>query len=390
MKKHKIIAITGIRSEYELLFPVLSEINKKKNLEVNVIATGAHNSSNFGNTIDEIRKDGFNIVGVVENLLNSNTLTGRAKSAGILLAGLPEILSKAEPDLVLALGDREEPLISAIACNYLNIPFAHIAGGDRALPQGGDVDEGIRHATTKLAHLHFTMMQEHTDRILKMGEEKWRVFTVGNPGLDRIRETKIINKSELGGRIGINLSQRKNIVVIQHVIHQESNYARSQMECTLNSLSQVDANIIIIYPNSDAGSLELIQVINEYVKDKKHFYAFKNLPRLDFINLLRCADLLIGNSSAGILEAPFLKLPTINVGERQKERLHSSNVVFIPFNEKEIIAGIKTALFDDEFKERVKKCKSIYGDGYAGKHIADILSDQIKYDKKLLAKDITY
>lgn len=390
MKKIKLTAITGIRSEYELLFTVLKEIKKKSNLEINVVATGAHNSSNFGRTIDDIRNDGFNVVGIVENLLNSNTLVGRAKSSGILLSGLPEILSDIEPNLVLGLGDREEPLMAAIACNYLNIPFAHIAGGDRALPNCGDVDEGVRHAITKLAHLHFTMMHEHTERILKMGEEKWRVFTVGNPGLDRIRETNYIGKSDLGRRIGINLEQKKNIVVIQHVIQQEVQFARAQMGCTLNSLKQIDANIIIIYPNSDAGSLELIQVVNDFTKNENNFHAFKNLQRFEFINLLRNADLLIGNSSAGILETPFLKLPTINVGERQKERLHSTNVLFIPFNEKAIIKGINQALYDDKFKEKVRECKSLYGDGFAGKRIAEILSKQIKYDATLLAKDITY
>jgi GDP/UDP-N,N'-diacetylbacillosamine 2-epimerase (hydrolysing) len=390
MQKIKIAAVTGIRSEYELLYPVLNEIVKKDNLELDVIVTGAHNSDNFGYTIKDIDKDRFKIIGTVENLLNSNSLVGKVKSAGILLSSLPEILNSVKPNLVIALGDREEPLITAIACNYMNIPFAHIAGGDRAFPETGDADEGVRHATTKLAHLHFAMMKDHADRILKLGEEKWRVFTVGDPGLDRIRLAKIISKKALSRRLRVDLEKKKNIVVIQHVINQEAQFARIQMETTLNALKSVDANVIIIYPNSDPGSLVLIETITAYSEKNMHFHAFKNLPRFEFVNLLRNADLLIGNSSAGILEAPFLKLATINVGERQKQRLHSDNVLFVPFNETIIVKAINTALYDKRFLHKVKQCKSIYGDGFSGKRIADILSKKITYNAKLLAKEITY
>ena len=165
MKKIKIIAVTGIRSEYELLYPVLNELQKKSNINLEVIATGAHNSYGFGDTIRDIKRDGFKIIGAIENLLSSNTVVGKAKSSGILLSSLPELLFKSRPDLVLALGDREEPLIAAIAANCLNIPFAHIAGGDRSYPSMGDLDEGFRHATTKLAHIHFAMMPEHAHKV---------------------------------------------------------------------------------------------------------------------------------------------------------------------------------------------------------------------------------
>lgn len=389
-KKIKITAITGIRSEYELLYPVLMEIQKKENLELSVIVTGAHNSHNFGYTIRDIENDGFKIAGVIENLINSNSLIGKAKSSGILLSSLPELLHAVKPDLAIALGDREEPLLTAIVCNYLNIPFAHVAGGDRAFPEAGDADEGVRHATTKLAHLHFAMMKEHAERILKLGEEKWRVFTVGNPGLDRLRLTEVVSKEALSARLKIDLAKKKNVVVIQHVINQEACFAGLQMKTTLNALAKVDANILIIYPNSDAGSLELIEVIDSYLPNNANFRAFKNLPRVEFVNLLRNADLLIGNSSAGILEAPFLKLPTVNVGDRQKHRLHSDNVAFVPFDEDLVLGAVNTALHDENYLAIVKECNSIYGDGFSGKRIADILSNEVEFNAKLLAKDITY
>ena len=386
----KIILITGIRSEYEVVYSVLRALKKMKDVNLGIICTGAHNSKMFGLTIEEMRNDGFSIVGVIENLLNSDSLVGRAKSTGILLSSLPEILARENPDIVFALGDREEPLIAAIACNFLNIPFAHIAGGDRAFPTAGDIDEGLRHATTKLSHLHLTMMEEHKTRILKMGEEPWRVFNVGNPGLDRIiLESKISLKS-LSQRIGIKLENKKIIVVIQHVVHQESDFAKDQMTCTLNSLKDFDANIIIISPNSDRGSIELISVISDFVRDNHNYYNFANLPRDIFINLLRNADLLIGNSSAGLLEAPLLKLPTINVGERQRERKHSSNVIFVPFNEKKIQQAIKKSLYDSEHLKKVNDAKSIYGDGKSGQRIANILVRFTDMKSKLLAKDITY
>ena len=251
--------------------------------------TGAHNSESFGNTIQDIRDDGFRIDGVVESLLNSNSLSAKAKSSGILLSGLPEILASIKPDLVIGLGDREEPLITAIACNYLNIPFAHIAGGDRAYPESGDSDEGVRHATTKLAHLHFAMMKEHHERILRLGEEGWRVFTVGNPGLDRLRMTAKMTKKQVGQELDIDLQGEKNIVVIQHVINQEMHLAESQIGQTLDSLASFEANVIIIYPNSDPGSLRMIRVIDTYKEKYQNFHAYRNLPRKLFVNLLRNA-----------------------------------------------------------------------------------------------------
>lgn len=390
MKKIRIAAVTGIRSEYELLYTVLKEIEKRVNLEVCVIASGAHNSTNFGYTVQDILKDGFKVSARIENILNSDSLVGKVKSSGILLTSLAEVLSSVRPALVLALGDREEPLITALACNYMNIPFAHIAGGDRAFPESGDADEGVRHATTKLAHLHFAMMKEHKQRILRLGEEPWRVFTVGNPGLDRIRLTERLSASALGKRLRVEIAARKNIVVIQHVINQEAHLAKFQIGTTLKALEDVDANVIIIYPNSDPGSLALIESINTYVSKNSHFHAFKNLPRLEFVNLLRHADALVGNSSAGILEAPFLKLATINVGERQKQRLHSDNIVFVPFDEPLLKRALKKVLYDPAFKHKVKGCKSIYGDGHSGERIAEILSRRIDYGPRLLAKDITY
>ncbi len=173
-------------------------------------------------------------------------------------------------------------------------------------------------------------------------------------------------------------------------MHQESDFAKDQMTCTLNSLKDFDANIIIISPNSDRGSIELISVISEFVSDNHNYYNFANLPRDIFINLLRYADLLIGNSSAGLLEAPLLKLPTINVGERQRERKHSSNVIFVPFNEKKIQHAIKKSLYDSEYLKKVNKAKSIYGDGKSGQRIANILVRFTDMKSKLLAKDITY
>jgi GDP/UDP-N,N'-diacetylbacillosamine 2-epimerase (hydrolysing) len=390
MKKIKIIAVSGIRSDYELLYPVLNELQKRSNVSLGVIATGAHNSFGFGDTIKDIKKDGFKIIGAIENLLNSNSVVGKAKSAGILLTSLPELLARERPDLVVALGDREEPLIAAIAANCLNIPFAHIAGGDRSYPVIGDLDEGFRHATTKLSHIHFAMMPEHAERICKLGEESWRVFTVGNPGLDRIRLEKKLSKSELSKQLGVDISVNKNIVLIQHVIHQEASESKRQIQMTLDALSSFDANLFIIHPNSDAGSLQMIEEIELQVAKHNNFRCFKNLPRKIFINLLRNADLLIGNSSAGIIEAPYLKLPTINVGQRQKDRAHTYNVVFVPFNKEEIILAIDHALHDKAYIKKVKNCKSIYGDGFSAQRIAEILSEKIQYDERLLAKDITY
>lgn len=377
----KIAVVTGSRSEYDILYSAMLAIKQHKKLKLQIIVTGAHLSDKFGNTYREIEQDGFRIDEKIESLLSCDTLLGRAKSAGIQITGVASALAGLDPDIVLAAGDREEVICAAIAANYLNKPMAHIGGGDVAF---GSVDNAVRDATTKLAHLHFTTMPQHAARVIKMGEEKCRVFVVGHGGLDRFLTTPVLSKKEISRQLGFNIEKGPVILMIQHVLSSEYQEAEFQISTTLSALSELGYKVVIGYPNSDVGSEAIISTIGKY-KNKLNCCVYKNLSRTLFVNLLKNVDVLIGNSSCGILEAPLLKLAVVNIGNRQHNRLHSSNVIFVRHQKEAIKNAINKALRDKSFIKRVKRCKSIYGDGHTGEKIAEILA-KVKISRDLLNK----
>lgn len=382
-----ILSVTGIRSEYDILYPVYRAISSHPDLSLSIIATGAHLSPAYGLTVDEIRKDGFPITACVESLVDGNRDCDRLKGAAIQLKGLADEASRLRPDILLAFGDREEAINVAYTGSYLNIPVCHISGGDRVV---GNVDDQIRHAVTKLSHLHLATNEESKERILKMGEEPFRVFNVGNPGLDRIASTPKMERSELMKWYGFGEDSldRPLILIIQHSLSSEIPEAYAQMKKTMQAIKALEFNTVISYPNSDAGSHDIIRCIHEY-ESLPFVRIFKNIPRLEFVNTLRQASCLLGNSSAGLLEAPFLKLPAVNVGNRQKGRLHAENVQFVPHTATAIEVAVKKACFDEEYKKTVTNCISLYGDGRSAEKIAKVLAD-IKMDREFLIKDITY
>jgi len=382
----KILGITGIRSDYDIMSSVFRAIRDHEGLELKVIVTGAHLSEAFGNTIQEIRNDGFIVADEVLSLLNSDRLSSRVKGLAIQMQGMIQTVEREQPDILLVLGDREEAITTALIGAYMNIAVAHVGGGDRVV---GNVDDQVRHAVTKLAHLHFVTNQESYDRIIKLGEQPFRVFLTGNPGLDRFLQVPKLSALELSNHLGFKIvDDEPFIFLIQHVISTETEQAYEQMVTTLEAVKKLGIKTILSYPNSDAGGQQLVKAIREY-EQLPYIYTAKNIPRLDFINLMRRAWCLLGNSSAGILETPLLKLPVVNVGNRQKGRLHAENVQFVPHNIDKIIAAVNRALFDKEYRQNVKNCSNPYGDGHASERIAEILAT-VKIDDNLLIKDITY
>ena len=379
--KRKIAVVTGSRAEYDILYSTIDEIDKSSSLDLKIIVTGAHLSEKFGNTCKEIENDCFKIDRKVECLLPDDTLAGRAKSVGIEITGLAEAFEEIQPDIVLVAGDREEVISGAIAASYQNIPVAHMCGGDTAY---GSIDNAVRDATTKLSHIHFPMTKSHAKRIIKMGEEPYRVHVVGHGGLDRIISTPKTSKKQLSEYLNFDIESGPVLLMIQHVLSSEYQEAFSQIEITLNALSELGYKVLIGYPNSDVGSMDIVNTIEKY-RDKIPCLIYKNLPRKIFVNLLRNVDILIGNSSCGILEAPLLKLPVVNIGNRQRNREISSNVLFVDHEKNCIKKTIKKMLFDEEYKKKIHKCESIYGDGHTGKKTAKILS-QFKLDLNLLNK----
>jgi len=383
----KIVAVTGIRSEYSILYPVLKAIKKQSNIDLCLIVTGAHLSKKYGYTVRDVEKDGFNIVARIDNLLMGDRDVNRLKGLSFQLFKLCDVIDKLRPDILLAVGDREEPMNIALAGQYMNILVAHLGAGERVV---GNVDDQVRHAITRLAHIHFAPNKESAQRVERMGEQPFRIFNVGNPALDILREAEYIDKKAIlryYGFAGLSLD-KPFLLVIQHPLSTEINDAYRQMKTTMEAIKALRINTVVSYPNSDAGSRAMIGCINEY-RHIPFIRIFRNIPRLQFINTFRHASCLIGNSSAGVLEAPFLKIPVINVGNRQKERLHTNNIQFVAHNKSQIIKAVKRAVFDQRYKALVKKCISPYGDGYSGKKIAKILSGPLNM-KKFLVKDITY
>ncbi len=381
-----VLGVTGIRSEYDIMSSVFRAISNHPQLELQLVVTGAHLADAFGRTVDEVRADGFVVAEEIESLLNGDQASFRVKGMAIQLQGLVQAVARIKPDILLVLGDREEAMTTALVGAYMNIPVAHIAGGDRVV---GNVDDQIRHAVTKLAHLHFVTNDESAERITRLGEQSFRVFNVGNPGLDRLLEVPDLSCAELSARLGFLIEEGEPfLMLIQHVISTEIEQAYDQMKTTLEAVRQFGTKTVLSYPNSDAGGQQMIRAIREY-ESLSFLHTAKNIPRLEFVNLMRRASCLIGNSSAGILEAPLLKLPVINIGNRQRGRLHAENVEFVPHEKDKIIDALRRAVSDQMYRDYVALCSNPYGDGKSSSRIADILA-MTPLDNRLLIKDITY
>lgn len=378
----RIAVVTGSRSEYDRLYSSLLEIQRHPDLELKLIVTGAHLTPTSGMTVREIERDGFPIEEKIETLLDSSTLAGRARSAGFQLSSLVQVFSRINPEVVLVFGDREETICTAIACSYMNIACAHICGGDIAV---GNVDDSIRHAVTKLAHLHFPCSEQSAVRIGGMGEEAWRIHMVGDPGLDRLHTESTMTSEDLGNALGVDFTHGTNILLVQHPVSTERRQAKRQMQITLDSLVDMDANIIVGCPNSDAGSRDIVDCINNFAAVHDNITTYEFIERRLFINLLRTVDLLVGNSSMGIFEAPVLHLPTVNIGTRQTDREHSDNILFVGHDSRAIRDAIEKALNDETFRQKVTNCASPFGDGNAGRKIVSVLAETV-FDKKLLVK----
>jgi len=386
MIKRKIGVVTGTRAEYGILRPLLEKIRNSSSLELNLMVTGMHLLKKYGLTINEIRKDGFKIDATIQMYIGDESdpsYYGRALSYGI--KGFTEALLQIKPHILVVIGDRLEALAATLAASTLRIPVAHIHGGDKT--DSGHIDESIRHAITRFAHIHFTATKEHTNRLIKMGEEPWRIYRVGALGLDSIMNQPSIPKKELARRLHINFSE-PIIVCIFHPVHLEREIAGLQMHEILEALMELKIQTVIIYPNNDAGSQDIIAEIRKY-RNLPFIRIFPTLPHREYISLLKYASILIGNSSSGIIEAPSLRLPVVNIGSRNVGREHADNVIFVDANKKQIVRAIRKGLYDGSFKEKVKRCKNPYGDGEASDKIIRILN-KIKINKKLLLKRLTY
>jgi len=298
---------------------------------------------------------------------------------------MAKVWQQLRPDVILVLGDRTEPLAATISGAYMNIPVAHIHGGDACV--GGNIDDANRYAITKFAHLHFPATGKSAQRIINMGEEPWRVHMVGSPALDVILNEPLTPGEVLAGKFGLDLSQRL-ILLVQHPLTTQVDEVLNQIRETLEAVVGMGYPVILIYPNSDAGGRKMIEVVKEYEKSSS-IKTFKSLPRREYLGLMKVASVIVGNSSSGIIDAPSFGLPAVNIGIRQEGRERGKNVIDVGHKKQEIVKGIEKALMDKEFLAEVKKCQNPYGDGKASQRITEIL-DKLEITPELLQKKITY
>ena len=379
----KVAVVTGTRAEYGILYSVLRAIEAQQKLRLLLVATGMHLSYEFGYTAKEIEKDGFKLAARVDMLLSSDTLGAMAKSIGLGIIEMAQTWEQLKPDIILVLGDRVEPLAATTAGAYMNIPVAHIHGGDVS----ASVDDPARQAITRFAHIHFPATQKSAERLIKMGEDAWRVFTVGSPAIDSILNEPLIPAENLAERLGLDLPQPL-LLLVQHPVTTQANEAPKQIRVTLEAVVEVGHPALVIYPNSDAGGRKMIEVIKEFEK-YPFIKTFKSLPRREYLSLMKVAGVMVGNSSSGIIDAPSFGLPVVNIGIRQEGRERGKNIIDVEHNKQEIIKAIDKALTDKEFLKEVKKCESPYGDGKASPRIAEILS-KVEITPALIQKKITY
>lgn len=380
--KKKILYISGTRADYGLMRETLFLIKKNPSLELEIIATGMHVMPEFGQTIDEVKKDGFK-VNEVDLIFKKDSKESMAIFIGKFIQLLTEKIVKLRPDIILLLGDRPEMLAAAIVGSYATIPVAHIHGGDVT----STVDDVVRNAITKLSHIHLSATKKSAERIKKMGEEKWRINVVGAPGLDGVLSHQLVSSENIAKKYTID-PRKPILLVAQHSVTMEMKDAKKQIIHTMEAIRELKLQTIVIYPNADAGGREIIKVIKKY-KNYPFVRIYKNINRADYLSLLKVVDVMIGNSSSGIIEAPSFFLPVVNIGTRQlgRERVH--NTIEVGYKKEKIKKAIKKALYDNYFKNKVARVKNPYGSGKAGEKITKILAN-IRIDEKLLNKRITY
>ena len=377
--KRSVLAVTGSRAEYGLMRPVFRSIIEHPLLNLEMVVTGMHLLPEFGASLAEIRNDHFCRLHEVHMAPAEDSGLAMAQALGRALVGLPPVLAKIQPDVLLLQGDRGEMLAAALAAAHMNVPIVHMSGGDFS----GTIDDSMRNAISKFAHLHLTTCADSSARLLAMGEKRDRIIEVGEPGLDVIREMSAIDPKLLAAELGIDID-RPIVLATQHPVTTEADRAGWQMQQTLEALSEAGLQTVFTYPNIDAGGREMTRVLESY-GGQAFLRIVPHLGSEKFLSLMRIASVMVGNSSSGILEAASFKLPVVNIGTRQHGRLRAINVIDVGYAKQEILQGVQRALNDQQFRASLNKCKNPYGDGHTGPRTADILA-RMRISPALVAK----
>lgn len=374
--KRKICVFTGTRSEYGLLRPLMNEIKKAKELKLQIIASCMHLSPEFGLTYKEIEKDGFKIDEKVEILLSSDTSVGINKSIGLGLISFGEVYERLKPDTVIILGDRFEGFAAAAAAMISRIPIAHLYGGEATF---GVIDEAIRHSITKMSHFHFTATKEYRKRVIQLGEAPSRVFNVGSLGIDNIKKINLLSRNKLEKELHFKFN-KQNLLVTMHPVTLEDSTSKNQCQNLLEAVDSLkNTHIVFTKSNADTFGRVINKMIDGYVLKNPHkAVAFTSMGQLKYLSTMRLVDCVVGNSSSGIIEAPGLKVGTINIGDRQKGRIKPDSVIDCAPNKKSILKAFKQ-LYSKKFQRVIKNVKNPYDGGeIASVKIKNIISS-LKY-----------
>jgi GDP/UDP-N,N'-diacetylbacillosamine 2-epimerase (hydrolysing) len=366
----KICVVSGTRAEYGLLYWTMKAIQDNSSVELSVCVTGMHLSPEFGLTYKQIESDGFQIDGKIEMLVSSDTSVGITKSIGLGLIGFADFFERTKPDWILVLGDRFEIFAAVTAAMISRIPVAHCHGGEAT---EGLIDEAIRHSITKMSHLHFTSTAEYRNRVIQLGEQPDCVFHVGALGIENINRLNLLNKEEFESSIDFKLSSL-NFLVTFHPVTLENATAEEQFLELVRALSEFkEAKIIITKPNADHDGRVIIKLIDEFVgKNPSNAISFISLGQLRYLSAIRHCQVVIGNSSSGLIEVPSFKKPTVNIGDRQQGRIESKSVISCKPEKKSILEAINIALSKD-FQNQLPNIKNPYGEGNSSIKILDTI-----------------
>ena len=393
----RLCIFSGNRAEYGLLSPIIKNLNKSKKIKVFFIVSGSHVEKKFGETINEIKKDKIKIYQIIK-LFNSNRSKDQIdytpKNISEIIEKYSTCLKKIKPDYNLVYADRFESFGATIASSQMNIPTIHIEGGDKT--EGGTLDDSVRHAMTKISHIHITTNDNAKKRIIKLGEEKWRVKNFGYSAMDYVKSKNYAKKNEIENKLNIKIT-KPIVLFTQHPIPMENEDIKNNFEKIFSSikrLSKLNIQIIITYPNSDYGGKKIIKKINK-LKSIKNIKIVRSLGRYLYHGILalnkKCVKVICaGNSSSGIKETAIFKCPVVNIGPRQNGRFRSSNVFDAKYDEKQIYETIFKCIYDERIYKKCLKTKNLYGGGNTGKLIKKFIENINLSKKKILIKKITY
>jgi GDP/UDP-N,N'-diacetylbacillosamine 2-epimerase (hydrolysing) len=366
----KICTVTGSRAEFYILKNLIRKLEKNKYFNQHLIVTGSHNLKTFGNTIKEINKEKIKIGSRVIIKLKNDSETGISQSFGEGVKLFSKAFLKIKPDILLILGDRYEIFAAAIAACLNRIPIAHIHGGERT---EGAIDEAIRHSITKLSHMHFVSTNEYFRRVEQLGENRRNIFNVGSMGVESLKRIELLSQNELEKKLKIEFSKKNLLITFHPESLKSKNENKKKLTELLNSLKHLpDTTLIFTMPGADANFKMIVKEINQFIKKNKKSYFFKSLGDKLYFSLCKVVDLMIGNSSSGVIEMPSFKKGTINIGERQKGRIKAKSVLNVDFNEKKIRDKIRYS-YSKKFNIFLRAVKNPYDQGKSSEKIIKIL-----------------